>query len=62
MCKLNDDPLCRCSRDIVIGLIQRCSASLEMSNKIALVSLDFAGAARMCGRDKGVGDDGCAIS
>jgi hypothetical protein len=26
-----------------------------MSNKVALVSLDFAGTARMCGGDEGVG-------
>jgi hypothetical protein len=35
---------------------------LETSNKIALISLDFARTARMCGGDEGVGDDGCAIS
>ena len=33
-----------------------------MSNKIALVSLDFAGTGSMCGANKGVGGDGCAIS
>src|SRR6266436_6122989 len=33
-----------------------------MSNKIALVSLDFAGTGSMCGGNKGVGGDGCAIS
>ncbi len=35
--------------------IQRCSVCPEMSNKIALVSLDFAGAGSMCGGNKGVG-------
>jgi hypothetical protein len=34
--------------------IQRCSISLEMSNKVALVSLDFAGTGSMCDGNKGV--------
>jgi hypothetical protein len=33
-----------------------------MSNKIALVSLDFAGTGSMCGGNKGVGCHGRAIS
>jgi hypothetical protein len=32
--------------------IQRCSVSLEMSNKIALVSLDFAATGSVCGGNK----------
>src|SRR5436190_20060780 len=32
--------------------IQRCSVCPEMSNKIALVSLDFAGTGSMCGGNK----------
>jgi hypothetical protein len=35
--------------------------SSKMSNKIALVSLDFAGTGSMCGGNKGVDADGCAI-
>jgi hypothetical protein len=42
--------------------IQRCSVSLEMSNKIALVSLDFAGTGSMCGGNKRVVGHGFAIS
>src|SRR5258705_11478358 len=42
--------------------IERCSASLEMSNKIALVSLDFAGTGSMCGGNKGVAGHGRAFS
>ena len=42
--------------------IQRCSVCPEMSNKIALVSLDFAGTGSMCGGNKGVGGHGCALS
>src|SRR6185437_12478694 len=38
------------------------SASSAMSNKIAQVPLDFSGAARMCGGNKGVDDDGSAVS
>jgi hypothetical protein len=38
------------------GALQRCSTLLETSNKIALISLDFARTARMCGGDEGVGD------
>jgi hypothetical protein len=34
--------------------ILRCFLSLEMSNKIALVSLDFAGTGSVCGGNKGV--------
>jgi hypothetical protein len=34
----------------------------EMSNKIAQVSLDFSGAARMCAGSKGVDTDGPAVS
>lgn len=34
----------------------------EMSNKIALASLDFGGARSMCGAGKGVGADGPTIS
>jgi hypothetical protein len=45
-----------------LTLIQRCSVCPEMSNKIALVSLDFAGTGSMCGANKGVGNDRCAIS
>jgi hypothetical protein len=37
--------------------IQRCSVRPKMSNKIALVSLDFAGTGSMCGGNKGVGGD-----
>src|SRR5207245_8986411 len=35
--------------------IQRCSVYPEMSNKIALVSLDFAGTGSVCIGNKGVG-------
>src|SRR6266436_4854988 len=42
--------------------IQRCSVCPEMSNKIALVSLDFAATGSMCGGNEGVGGDGCAVS
>jgi hypothetical protein len=45
-------PLLAIRRGIPLSLIQRCSASVEMSNKIALVSFDFARTARMCGADK----------
>ena len=38
------------------------SESSEMSNKIAQVSLDFSGAARMCAGSKGVDADGPAVS
>jgi hypothetical protein len=38
------------------------SESREMSNLIALVSLDFSGAGSMCGIDKGVETDGRAVS
>jgi hypothetical protein len=38
--------------------INRCSKSPETSNNIALVLLDFAGTARMCGISKGVDADG----
>ena len=38
------------------------SESFEMSNKIAQVSLDFSGAARMCAGSKGVDADGPAVS
>jgi hypothetical protein len=38
------------------------SESSEMSNKIAQVSLDFSGGARMCAGSKGVGADGPAVS
>jgi hypothetical protein len=38
------------------------SESSEMSNKIARVSLDFSGAARMCAGSKGVDADGPAVS
>ena len=41
---------------------QRCSVSLETSNKIALISFDFAGTGSMCGGNKGVGHHGCAVS
>jgi hypothetical protein len=34
--------------------ILRCLVSLEMSNKIALVLLDFAGTGSVCGGNKGV--------
>jgi DNA polymerase IV len=34
----------------------------KMSNKIALVSLDFAGTGSMCGGNKGVGCDGRTIN
>jgi hypothetical protein len=40
--------------EVIRDSIQRCSVSLEMSNKIALVSLDFAGTGSMCGGNKGV--------
>jgi hypothetical protein len=39
-----------------------CSESREMSNMIALVSLDFGGAGSMCGIGKGVDADGRAFS
>jgi hypothetical protein len=39
-----------------------CSNLSVMSNKIAQVSLDFSGAARMCAGSKGVGADGPAVS
>ena len=42
--------------------IQRCSVCPEMSNKIALVSLDFAGTGSVCSGNKGVVGDGRAIS
>ena len=42
--------------------IQRCSVSLETSNKIAPVSFDFADTGSMCGGNKGVGCDGRTIS
>jgi hypothetical protein len=35
---------------------------LEMSNKIAQVSLDFAGTGSMCAGSKGVDADGSAVS
>jgi len=35
-----------------------CSELREMSNMIALVSLDFGGAGSMCGVSKGVDADG----
>jgi len=42
--------------------IQRCSVSPETSNKITLVSLDFAGTGSMCAGSKGVDADGSAVS
>ena len=38
------------------------SESSEMSNKIAQVSLDFSGAARMCAGSRGVDADGPAVN
>jgi hypothetical protein len=43
------------------GKTRRCSKSREMSNMIALVSLDFGGAGSMCDIGKGVDADGCAF-
>jgi hypothetical protein len=44
------------------GQILRCSESREMSNMIALVSLDFGGTGSMCGIGIGVDADGRAFS
>jgi hypothetical protein len=46
----------------ILGPDLNCSKSLEMSNMIALVSLDFSGAGSMCGIGKGVDADGRAFS
>jgi hypothetical protein len=66
---LRNNPMPRLILEVFLALtktflnrIQRCSVCPEMSNKIALVSLDFAGTGSMCGGNKGVGGDGRAIS
>src|SRR5258707_14035339 len=65
----SNTPMPRLIFEVVLALtktfvtrFQRCSVCPEMSNKIALVSLDFAGTGSMCGGSKGVGGDGCATS
>jgi hypothetical protein len=52
---------CACAFEIFLALMRifmirilRCLVPLEMSNKIALVSLDFAGMGSVCGGNKGV--------
>ena len=66
---LRNNPMPTLIFEVVLALtktfvtrFQRCSVCAEMSNKIALVSLDFAGTGSMCGGNKGVAGDGCAIS
>src|SRR5258706_15133508 len=66
---LRNNPMPTLIFEVVLALtktfvtrFQRCSVCAEMSNKIALVSLDFAGTGSMCGGNKGVGGDGRAFS
>src|SRR4030088_155186 len=66
---LRNNPMPRLILEVFLALtktflnrIQRCSVCPEMSNKIALVSLDFAGTGSVCSRNKGVVDHGRAIS
>ena len=56
---LRNNPMLRLIFEIFLALtktfvtrFQRCSVCPEMSNKIALVSLDFAGTGSMCGGNK----------
>ena len=66
---LRNNPMLRRIFEVFLALtktfliwIRRCLVCPKMSNKIALVSLDFAGTGSMCGGNKGVGCDGRTIS
>src|SRR5258707_10491016 len=65
----SNTPMPRLIFEVVLALtktfvtrFQRWSVCPEMSNKIALVSLDFADTGSMCGANKGVGCHGRAFS